>query len=238
MTDQQLLILSIIKEIDKICIKNNICYSLAYGSVLGAVRHKGFIPWDSDIDIVIPLTSVELFRSCIRKELPSNMRLLEWEKEKNYNPCFDRVVIVGQEQAITHVDIFTLCGVPDEDKQRRKFINSCYFTYHFFCNKFKDPKYSRVRNRWKVRLLKLMLSVVPSKTIKKKYKKMLYRYDFEHHDYVSTLVNPYKSKDYMIKRNLLDTIRKPFEDTELPIPKAYDEYLSHIYGDYMTPRKY
>ncbi|MBO1914255.1 LicD family protein, partial [Microvirga sp. 3-52] len=86
MTDEnlrllQLKCLDILLEIDKVCKQNNIDYSLVGGSAIGAVVHKGFIPWDDDIDIVMNRTNFERFKSLSKKELPSNLMLKDFDSD-------------------------------------------------------------------------------------------------------------------------------------------------------------
>lgn len=236
--EQQKLVLRLIKEVDKICIKHDLRYTLGFGSVLGAVRHKGFIPWDSDMDIIIPVTSEDSFRKAFDADLPEDMCIHKWGIEDNYHPCFDRIAFKDIPHELVHVDVYESCGVPDDLKKRKRFINECYYTYHILACKIKDPKYSRPRNRWKVRAIKLALSLVPKSFVINRYRSIQSRYDYDTHDNVFCITSIYRMHDYMIKKDLLDTVRVPFEDIKLPIPRKSHEYLSHLYGDYMTPRRY
>lgn len=236
--DRQKLVLELMKKVDWICRKNNIPYSLAYGSVLGAVRHKGFIPWDIDMDITIPITYVSKFRKIVKKELPPNMRIYEWDKERKYSPCFDRISYVNIKHEQCCIDIFPLCGVPDNKRLRDFFLIKCYLYYIFFNNKNKDIRFAKKRNVWKIKIIKCFLSLVPDSVIRKGYNKLKLKYDYDTHKNVSTLVTRYRNHDYTEKDKLLDVMSVPFEDAYFFIPKNYDEYLKHIYGDYMTPIKY
>lgn len=69
--------LKILKEIDRICRKYKIQYALDAGTLIGAVRHKGFIPWDDDADIVFTRNQFEAFKKVVRRELPDTMELVE-----------------------------------------------------------------------------------------------------------------------------------------------------------------
>lgn len=80
----QLQILEILKVVDDICRNNNITYWLASGTLLGAVRHGGFIPWDDDIDIEILRKDRKRFIAAFNNELPSNLHLQYHEEEPNY----------------------------------------------------------------------------------------------------------------------------------------------------------
>ena len=228
----------LIKEVDRICTRRGISYSLGYGSVLGAVRHKGFIPWDSDIDILITLSEVNRFRDAMEKELPNDMRILMWDKTENYHPCFDRIVYKDISHFEIHIDVFPLCGLPDNIEEKKAFIKKCYKLYKILHCKHQDIKYSHKKSRGMIIFFKALLFFVPDSMIKNYYKKMQTRYDLTNANEVFSISSCYGAKDCTDKKLLTDTIRMPFEDLELPIPRDYDTYLTQLYGDYMTPRKY
>lgn len=84
-------LLKILKEIDRICQKNNIRYFLMYGSLIGAVRHHGFIPWDDDADIVMTREEFYRFRKCCNTELGEEFDLVSYEDDEEYNYTFPRM---------------------------------------------------------------------------------------------------------------------------------------------------
>lgn len=235
--EQQKKVCQLMAEVDRICSHYNILYSLGYGSVLGAVRHQGFIPWDSDIDIFLPITEMENFRIACHKELPEGMCILEWDKQRSYSPCFDRVVFQDIPHGLVHVDAHPLSGLPRELKQKNRHIKICYYVYHLLQCKHVDTKFSRKSNVWKIQLLKLPLKLVPDRIIWGIYYRLQTRYDYEQATEVYSMASRYTIHDYTVKKDIFDTIRVPFEDLLLPIPRAYDRYLTHIYGDYMTPKE-
>lgn len=88
-------ILSIMDEIERICTENNIRYYLAFGSLLGAVRHRGFIPWDDDLDIFMPREDFNRFMDIAPKLLKDKFQLRWANTEKNYFLYFAKVVLRG-----------------------------------------------------------------------------------------------------------------------------------------------
>ena len=234
-TEIQQYLLRMMIQIDRICQENNIKYTLAYGSVLGAVRHQGFIPWDTDMDIMIPLPDVEIFRNACKNGLPNDMELLEWDKQKKYSPCFDRVVIKDIPHEEFHVDVYPLCGLPDDPAKKERFMTNCYRTYKLFHCKNKNTKFSMKGNVLKIKLLKIPLAIVPNSLIKVIYNRLRLKYDYKKAVEVYNIASPYKCRDYTIKADLFDVVTVPFENIFLPVPRNYHNYLTHIYGDYMTP---
>lgn len=87
----QLKMLEILKAVDEIFRRNNIDYWVDAGTLLGAVRHKGFIPWDDDIDVAIKREEYFRAREILQKELPSNMVFVDWTTDKNFYDACGRV---------------------------------------------------------------------------------------------------------------------------------------------------
>ena len=91
----QLLELEIAKEIKRICEKNNIRYFIFYGTLLGAVRHGGFIPWDDDMDIGMPYKDYQKFMKIAELELSPRFRLQHWNDGSHYAHPYMKVKMVG-----------------------------------------------------------------------------------------------------------------------------------------------
>lgn len=101
--------LKILSEFHKICEENNLRYILDYGTLLGAVRHKGFIPWDDDVDVGMPRKDYEKFKEIAPSVLPRNMVFQNKETDINYYLPFSKVRIINNnyiEEAHEHFDIF------------------------------------------------------------------------------------------------------------------------------------
>ena len=230
--------LLLLKAIDSICKEENITYVLGYGSTLGAVRHKGFIPWDADIDILIPYPEIEKFRNAMDSRLPSNMEILRWDSTPKYHPCFDRITLKDHNHSELHVDVYPLCGLPDDENERIKFVKKCQNVYRFFHCKYQDVNYSHKNSKPLIYLIKVLLKLYPNQLIQKNYKYFQKKYDYNSSDMVYAMGSCSGIKDIVNKMDVLDTIEVPFEDMLVPIPRKYDDYLTHLYGDYMTPVKY
>ena len=95
----QLVMLNILHEVSKICNRNNIQYWIAFGTLLGAVRHKGFIPWDDDLDIEILHKDLKKLIECLELELPDSMKLQYEGNDKDY---FHKYIKVRDRNSIMH----------------------------------------------------------------------------------------------------------------------------------------
>lgn len=237
----QLVEYDLICEVDRICKKNGIKYTLYAGTLLGAVRHKGFIPWDDDADIAFfPEEYEKFFEACKRDLNTEKYFLQDYRTDKYYrwgyaklrrnNSAFLRE---GQEHMKFHngicIDLFTLYSVPDS-----KILRKIYFDA-FFC--IRKVLYSEVGktvapNR-ALRALYKLLSLIPKDAVFKFVNAILYQKPSE---LVNILYMPTPSSKYGIPRRCLsESIPLQFENRLFSAMAGYDEVLRIAYGDYMVP---
>lgn len=244
--------LKILKEIDRICLKYRISYSLDAGTLLGAIRHGGFIPWDDDADVVMTRNSFEAFRKVAPRELPEDMSLLLPDAFAGGTRFYDfvpRIIYKKSrrrvpdretafyEEKLNHlwVDLFILDRLPDGKGAARERITRQKAIYAV-----------AMGHRWKIRLSKydgmLKAAVSVSTTLGKgvpmrqlfrlqdalakadNHKKTAYWY---YSNYDPGFIDIRLKDSWVTERT-----RILFEDTELSIPAHYDEVLKSIYGDY------
>ena len=224
--------LSMALEIHKICIKHDINYWLDYGTLLGAVRHDGFIPWDDDFDISVELSDFEKLCTILKKELPNNLKLQDQSTEKFYPMRFakvrDRNSIVYDDFTDTHIkekglfiDIFP---VEKGSIFLKKAIH--FFYYRLVVNiKFKNSKKGKTSKlvsyiTWPciyfaIKVARLFNFLVPKDQIIGAYGTVgLYWTKFNRKD-----IFPLKIKK--------------FEGHNFLVPKDSDKQLKKLYGDYM-----
>lgn len=231
---EQLLVL--LKAFKEICEAEGIWYSLAFGTVLGAVRHKGFIPWDLDADVVIRLADVDKFRIAFTKHKPDSIGLSVHDKEKRNTKSHD-VLYFEKGGAFNdlHLDIYPLIGAPNDLNKQKNVWRRNYFIDRFFRSKYVNLADCLEKNRYKVYFVKLIDKFIPDSFIKSNIKKREIEFNVEASDYLTCLAAPYMPTPKSCWE--LVTLM-PFEDTEFNVPGNWDLYLKSLYGDYMTPRKY
>lgn len=251
----QLIQLSIATEIKRICDKNDIDYFLDSGTLLGAVRHKGFIPWDDDMDIGMTRENYNRFIEAAKTDLGDEFFLQTWETDKYYPMPFAKVRKNGTlfveenfDKAKFHqgiyVDVFPYDNFPMDKKRQKKLWRRKNYLSAMLLMKCKAIKFKSNSNTFvKVILKILMFSVIKFLTVfysKKrlivKYEKNIKKYSEEKSDLVYEQTQCYTFGYWVMDKEYLDgTISLPFEDTEFKVLKNYDKYLTHIYGDYLTP---
>lgn len=235
--DLQLNLLEILKYIDKICKKNKLRYYLIYGSCIGAIRHNGFIPWDDDLDIAMPLEDYEKFCSILKGSKNKKYFLQTRETDKNYYLDFAKVrdtettlideynydkmdIVLG-----TYIDIFPLVGVP---KSRfKKLIQKINRALFFATDR------SMINNRIIKAIFDLIVKVIGKKTIRKICFENMMKYSCEECEEWFSIFGEYYDEDIHPKKYYGQGKIVDFEDIRVPVPENYDHYLKKLYGNYM-----
>lgn len=228
-------LIDILSNFDRICQKYNIWYTLAAGSILGAIRHKGFIPWDLDVDVFVKKTDLDKIRQKMKEELPANYNYIEWDKEKGYSLPFDRIGHSETPHQVLHLDLFPIIGSPTNKIARKIFTRLCFLTYKANHCKHVDINYSNPSNIASILRIRKFVRIIPSSFFKITFHFLNNLFNLKKSDYFHTIGSGYGYKGSMKKKVIMETIKVPFENLILPIPVHWDEYLSNLYGDYMTP---
>ena len=237
--------MEIVEYFIDICEKNNLTYYIIGGTFLGAIRHKGFIPWDDDVDIAMPREDYEKFLKLSQQdEFEYQVFNYKFDEEYKYyitrlcNPEYEIEEVSGNITKL-FIDIFPIDGMPS-NKIVKKF-HVLKILYHrmklsFYYNKTIDLKSKR-------NLLEKILIIIAKKIPfykiidptkeKKKIDRLLKRYSFYTSKYSGTIMGAYREREIVPT----DMFGKPtlynFENIKLYGPEKYDEYLTHMYGDYM-----
>lgn len=240
MNDIQKKLLEIAEEVKRVCEKHEIRYFLDYGSLLGAVRHKGFIPWDDDMDIAIPRPDYEKFTKVCKTELAERFALRTIE-ERNYiyyfNKVDDKTTTLIEDfnrksdyRGGLYVDIFPVDGLPGGKAARKRFRKKCRrlsLRANLATLDFSAKKYP-----WYKRLIIALFRHADGRKCLLKLNKLIQKYDYESSEYVcSDIIHEMP----VPKKLFEESAEYEFEGVNFASVKDYDGYLKALYGDYMTP---
>ncbi len=239
----QLIELDILKEVDRICKKNKITYYLGEGSLLGAIRHNGFIPWDDDIDVIMMREEYEKFLKVAPKELKKQYSLQHSTTIKNYWSPYMKVRFLDtsfyRQSHIKHLtkdngpdlDIFPIDNVPKLNSFKQKMqANEIKILRKAISYKLKVYKPKRLIHY----IIKYTFGLLSINKLHKMLDKTFKKYNNPNNKYAVNLASYY---DYRRETSPKEWYGKPrmvrFEDKEFPVPSEAEKLLTLIYGDYM-----
>ena len=216
--------------------KHGLRYYLIGGSMLGAVRHKGFIPWDDDIDIAMPRRDYELLRKNCKEWLPEYMEFVDHEVDDEYRPHFAKVqdarttlVEQGTQNYVggVYIDIFPFDGVPSGSISRWWHIKRFDFWHRINYFLYRDPyKHGKGPSSWLPRMVQALFS---RKKVHKKLDRIMTECDFETSAYVSHHNN--QSPTHFFKKEVIGEPKLyDFADTRFYGVAMPDCYLTEYYG--------
>ena len=232
----------ILKFVANFCERNNLRYFLAYGTLIGAVRHKGYIPWDDDIDVVMPRKDynklIEIFNQQ-NDEAPYEL-ISPYDDRSRYafiRITDNRTIKVGRFLDYTKgalgvdIDIFPLDGQPDCLKKHLSRHKKLKFLERLMLYTVEDRKQ---RKGYKKLVLFLVQAFFSKIALQKKIDKILSKIDFETSQYIGEDADLYTSAKNRYPRKYVDeSVQVEFEGVQFRAPKYYHEVLTTLYGDYM-----
>lgn len=249
--DVQNVSLDILQDIHEFCEAHNIYYTLCGGTLIGAIRHKGFIPWDDDLDIAMPRPDYDRFIKSYKSKRGYMMFSREVKSEYNVMIAYTRICEMEQTIADSSkcpwvncetgiwIEIFPLDGASAiEEETKAVFAKAFKFRLDGLRYRFSLVPFKTFYSIWGIRGV-----------IKALYVKTLYSHSMKRLDqhiaacrtldfdrspfFIDLTVTHYGMKEWNPKDLLKDRILVPFEDHSFYIMSGYDQWLRRIYGDYM-----
>ena len=238
-----------LKQFKEYCENNNLRYYLCGGTLLGAIRHKGFIPWDDDIDVMMPRPDyeklIELTKSV--KNITSDISFSTYKNSKENMPyikMFNENYKVEEEYGklengqFLWLDIFPMDGLSDNSRENKKLYDQIKFLRKIFSlrildvNKIISSSKTKIKSIFKP-FIKCIIDIVPVKCYAILIDKLSQKYDFKTSVYVGGVMWGYGPQERMLKEDVLKIVKVKFEGEEYDTFSCYEEYLHNLYNNYM-----
>lgn len=248
--------IEMLRDLDRLCKKYNIKYMLSGGSVLGAVRHKGFIPWDDDIDVMMYRDDYNKLDDAFKEMYGDKYIIKSNDNDKKFVGKMKKIYLRGTEfveiekenypeETCIFIDVFAIDKMPNSKIARkiRGAIHDFAFlaTGAIYCYKYpsktimdmaaKDKEVKKFYN--KKRIIGAILSVFFGFRFYMWLEKKTSRYSNNHSKYEGIPTGIRYNREIFPRDTFRETILWDFEGEQFPIPKNYDAYLTNLYGDYM-----
>lgn len=234
----------ILKSYIEFCENHNLRYFLAGGTLVGAVRNQGFIPWDDDIDVVMPRPDYDKFHELTKGKIGKfEVRSIDYCPDIH---CRGLIRVVDSDYMTQlqvdpmflppWIDVFPLEGLPSDYEECLKHYKKANFWKKLSSCARVDPRLTKIR--WKRWLRRICLwpfrHLIGPICINKKLIKIAQEYKFDDCDYVGVVATGLGIRERMPKEFFLDGEKKlPFEGMMVSVPPHYDRYLESFYGDYL-----
>lgn len=244
--------LEVLMGIDRVCKEHDIKYYVDYGTLLGAVRHHGFIPWDDDIDICMFRKDYDRFCEIMR-DIQEDLILRDIHNDENYQQYFCRIVNTNKFELteeylekyhgfpyVVGVDIFPLDNIPDDESEKEKYkselsdiLNVFLLLLKGYGLEFLNPSITIIEKRYGI-------SINRKKDLRnqlfKIFERVSRKYNNQETREVADIYEWWRDNTKVRKKSwYIETIELEFENTRVLCPKEYHNVLTCLYGDYKEP---
>ena len=232
----------ILMEVASFCQDNGIDYFLGGGTLLGAVRHKGFIPWDDDIDILMPRPDYDRFIRSFNKQIRM-LKVCAYEIDSSYVYPFAKVCHTDtylEEHTLcsyplgVNIDVFPIDGLADNIKHSNRLFRKTRLLRRLYSMKVMEPRKGRDIHKEVIRAGgQLFLYPVGVQQLVASIIRLSKTYSYETNEYVGCVAWGYGEKERMKKEVFREGVDVVFEGYTFRAPIGYDQYLTGLYEDYM-----
>lgn len=241
----QSLLQKILDEVNRICEDNNIKYFLHYGTLIGAIRHNGFIPWDDDIDICMSRENYNKFCLVAKEKLQEEFILQNEDTDEFFGGCYSKVILKNTKWIENNardtkrkfvglfIDIFPLDAIPENEKLQKKQMLAYKIINMLICAKLDySASAYKEKNRFLYKISKIISVFFSLKYLKTKRRLLILKYSKTDSPLVTSIA--FYECSITRKEYIENLTKHIFEGKQYYIPIEYDRMLKSIYGNYMS----
>lgn len=227
------------------CVEHDLRYYLVEGTMLGAARHQGFIPWDDDIDVGMPRSDYDRFAKMMGDSVHDGRFKLETEDSSRpeylypFAKLYDATTTLIEKRRVpvvmgVYIDVFPLDGIGDTEEASHKNYKKIGSKQNLLAAKVVSKREGR---KWYKNLAVSLVQILPdsaegNKKTVKDITALCKQRDFDSSSYVGNLVSTYRGREIMARECYGVPTLYPFEGHELYGVENADAYLKHLYGDW------
>lgn len=238
--------LDLLQQFVKVCDKLELNYFIVQGTLIGAVRHKGFIPWDDDIDVGVMRKDYEILVEKGQELLPEGYFLQTHENDPGYPQCFAKIRKTSTSFVETtvknckmnhgiYIDVFPFDYYPERALERKIFEAKKFLLKYRVRNVFYVPADNEkgLANTVKRMLMKFGKVLYPTLDGALAKQKKLFT-QVKESSYLVNNGSPWGTREIVLAEWMKESTVLEFEGIKVKAPIGYDQYLTKVYGDYMT----
>ena len=248
----QLLEVNLLIQFQELCKANNLTYYFTGGGLIGALRHGGFIPWDDDMDIVMPREDYDKFvEICKKNEVVDGYGLIHYEThiDPDWNTVYSKFVDTKSElerplafqtyKEYVWIDILPVDGMPNSKIGRWLHMKHVLLLrYWLVLTDIEHRAALKKRPFYETWILKLFTAIpifkmFDSVKVARIVEKCMRKYKIHDSKYCCNLIGKYRSREIQPRERWGNPKTLLFEGIEVKVPELYHEFQTHMYGDYM-----
>lgn len=246
----QELTINLLKVFINICEENNLTYYFTGGALIGILRHRGFIPWDDDIDVGMPRKDYEKFLEILEKKMPEGYGICNRKTDSSWNFAMSQFVDMKSEieinlaerprKAHIWIDVFPLDGLPSGDIARWFRVKNILIHRYLVQIANIGTQVDANRNRpLHEKLILKICKVIPigkiinTDKILDNMEKILCKCDFYESKYAGNMLGRYREREVVLQKYFGEPKKGIFESIEVNIPQYSHELQTALYGNYM-----